>query len=147
GKACICGCEALKIDVKAKQFKVGETVVNYGDIITIDGSTGEIMLGELPMIDPELSDEFQTLLAWADQERKIGVRANADNPEDALKAFDFGAGGIGLCRTEHMFMDIKRIPIVQSMILAENYEDRTVFLDQLLIMQQGDFEGIFEAME
>jgi pyruvate, orthophosphate dikinase len=147
GKACICGCEALKIDLKAKQFTVGETVVNYGDIITIDGSTGEIMLGEIPMIDPELSEEFQLLLAWADQERKIGVRANADNPEDAKKSFEFGAGGIGLCRTEHMFMDLKRIPIVQKMILAESYSERIEALNQLLPMQQGDFEGIFEAMQ
>ncbi|WP_307404997.1 pyruvate, phosphate dikinase [Neobacillus ginsengisoli] len=146
GKACICGCEALKIDVKAKKFTVGETVVSYGEIITIDGSTGEIMLGEIPMIDPELSKEFLLLLVWADQERKIGVRANADNPEDAKKAFEFGAGGIGLCRTEHMFMDLKRIPIVQKMILAETYSDRMDALGQLLPMQQGDFEGIFEAM-
>ncbi|MEK0285144.1 pyruvate, phosphate dikinase [Caldifermentibacillus hisashii] len=147
GKACICGCESLKIDLKNKLFTVGDTVVNYGDIITIDGSTGEIMLGGVAMIEPQLSEEFKLLLSWADQVREIGVRANADNPVDARKAFEFGAGGIGLCRTEHMFMDPKRIPIVQSMILAENYEDRTVFLDQLLIMQQGDFEGIFEAME
>lgn len=147
GKACICGCEALKIDLKAKQFMVEDTVVNYGDLVTIDGSTGEIMLGEIPMIEPELSDEFQLLLAWADQERKIGVRANADNPEDAKKAYDFGAGGIGLCRTEHMFMDLKRIPTVQKMILAENYNERKEALDQLLPMQQGDFEGIFEAMQ
>ncbi|MGG3853221.1 pyruvate, phosphate dikinase [Caldifermentibacillus hisashii] len=147
GKACICGCESLKMDLKNKLFTVGDTVVNYGDIITIDGSTGEIMLGGVAMIEPQLSEEFKLLLSWADQVREIGVRANADNPVDARKAFEFGAGGIGLCRTEHMFMDPKRIPIVQSMILAENYEDRTVFLDQLLIMQQGDFEGIFEAME
>jgi pyruvate, orthophosphate dikinase len=146
GKACICGCDALKIDVKAKQFKVDEKVIHYGDVITIDGSTGEIMLGEIPMIEPELSDEFQLLLAWADQERKIGVRANADNPEDAQKAFEFGAGGIGLCRTEHMFMDLKRIPIVQKMILAETYGERKDALAELLPMQQGDFEGIFEAM-
>lgn len=147
GKACICGCESLKIDLKNKLFTVGDTVVNYGDIITIDGSTGEIMLGGVAMIEPQLSEEFKLLLSWADQVREIGVRANADNPVDARKAFEFGAGGIGLCRTEHMFMDPKRIPIVQSMILAENYEDRKGFLDQLLIMQQGDFEGIFEAME
>jgi pyruvate, orthophosphate dikinase len=147
GKACICGCEALKIDLRAKQFTIGDTIVNHGDIITIDGATGEIMLGEIPMIEPELSDEFQLLLAWADQERKLGVRANADNPEDAKKAFEFGAAGIGLCRTEHMFMDLKRIPIVQSMILAESYEERREALAQLLPMQQGDFEGIFEAMQ
>jgi pyruvate, orthophosphate dikinase len=147
GKACICGCESLKINLKTKQFTVGETIVNYGDIITIDGSSGEIMLGEIPMIDPDLSDEFQLLLAWADQERNIGVRANADNPEDALKAFEFGAGGIGLCRTEHMFMDAKRIPIVQKMILAEQYNERMEALKELLPMQQSDFEGIFEAMQ
>ena len=105
------------------------------------------MAGEIPMIEPELSDEFQLLLAWADQERKMGVRANADNPEDARKAFEFGAEGVGLCRTEHMFMDSKRIPIVQKMILAEDSEERMAALDQLLPMQQGDFEGIFEAME
>src|SRR5690606_20346919 len=94
GKPCICGCESIKIDVKAKQFTIDDTVVNYGDILTIDGFTGEIMLGEVPMIEPELSDEFQMLLEWADQERKMGVRANADNPEDAHKAFEFGADGI-----------------------------------------------------
>ncbi len=147
GKACICGCESLKIDLKNKLFTVGDTVVKYGDIITIDGSTGEIMLGGVAMIEPQLSEEFKLLLSWADQVREFGVRANADNPVDARKAFEFGAGGIGLCRTEHMFMDPKRIPIVQSMILDENYEDRKGFLDQLLLMQQDDFEGIFEAME
>ena len=96
GKACICGCEALKIDLNAKQFSVGDTTVQYGDIITIDGTTGEIMLGEIPMIAPELSDEFQLLLTWADEARYLGVRANADNPVDAKKALEFGAGGIGL---------------------------------------------------
>jgi pyruvate, orthophosphate dikinase len=147
GKACICGCEALKIDLKAKQVAVGTTIINYGDILTIDGSTGEIMLGEIPMIEPKLSDEFMLLLSWADEERKIGVRANADTPEDAKKAFEFGANGIGLCRTEHMFMDVKRLPIVQKMIITENFEDRMEALDELLPMQQDDFEGIFEAMQ
>lgn len=148
GKPCICGCESLKIDLKAKQFKVGEMIViKQGDMITIDGSTGEIMLGETPMIEPQLSDEFKLLLTWADEERKLGVRANADNPEDAKKALEFGAGGIGLCRTEHMFMDADRIPIVQDMILAETYEERKVALDKLLPMQQEDFEGIFYAMQ
>ncbi|WP_338469314.1 pyruvate, phosphate dikinase [Niallia sp. XMNu-256] len=147
GKACICGCEALKIDVKAQQITVGDKVVNYGDTITIDGSTGEVMLGEIPMIDPELSDEFQQLLSWADEARYLGVRANADNPEDAKKALEFGAGGIGLCRTEHMFTDPKRTPIVQEMILADNLEDRMTALEKLLPMQQSDFEGIFEAMQ
>ena len=147
GKACICGCEAIKIDFKANQFTVGEIVVKYGDIITIDGSTGEVMLGEIPMIDPELSEEFQILLSWADETRNLGVRANADTPVDASKALEFGADGIGLCRTEHMFMDPIRLPIVQDMILAENLEERMEALDKLLIMQQSDFEGIFEAMQ
>ncbi|MFC7062041.1 pyruvate, phosphate dikinase [Halobacillus seohaensis] len=147
GKACICGCESLTIDLKLKQFKVGDTIVYQGDIITIDGSTGEIMLGETPMIEPKLSNEFQLLLTWADEQRKLGVRANADNPEDAKKSLEFGAGGIGLCRTEHMFMDAHRIPIVQEMILAETYEEREEALTKLLPMQQEDFEGIFEAMQ
>ncbi|ALC90296.1 pyruvate phosphate dikinase [Bacillus sp. FJAT-18017] len=147
GKACICGCEAMKIDLREKKFYVGDTVVNHRDIITIDGGTGEIMLGEIPMIEPELSDEFQLLLAWADQEREIGVRANADNPVDARKALEFGAGGIGLCRTEHMFMDPERHPIVREMILADDYEDRISALEKLLPMQQSDFEGIFEVMK
>jgi pyruvate,orthophosphate dikinase len=147
GKACICGCEVLKIDINAKQFSVGDTTVQYGDIITIDGTTGEIMLGEIQMIAPELSDEFQLLLTWADEARYLGVRANADNPVDAKKALEFGAGGIGLCRTEHMFMDPTRIPIVQEMILADSEESRRIALDKLLPIQQGDFEGIFEAMQ
>ncbi|WP_033826838.1 pyruvate, phosphate dikinase [Bacillus andreraoultii] len=147
GKACICGCEKLNIDVKNKRFTVGDTVVNYGETITIDGSTGEIMLGEIPMIEPKLSEEFKELLSWADEVRDLGVRANADNPTDAQKAFEFGAGGIGLCRTEHMFMDPQRVPIVQKMILAETFEERKTALKELLPMQQGDFEGIFEEMQ
>ncbi|WP_079527817.1 pyruvate, phosphate dikinase [Halobacillus hunanensis] len=147
GKACICGCEALSIDLKGKQFSVGDTIVNQGDQITIDGSTGDIMLGEIPMIEPQLSADFQQLLTWADEERKLGVRANADNPADAAKALEFGAGGIGLCRTEHMFMDARRIPIVQEMILAETYSEREEALAKLLPMQQEDFEGIFETMQ
>ena len=146
GKACICGCEAMKIDLQAKEFHVKETVVKEGDIITIDGATGEVMLGEIPMIEPELSFEFQELLTWADEERKLRVRTNADNPEDSQKAREFGAEGIGLCRTEHMFMDPTRVPIVQEMILAETFADRQVALAKLLPMQQSDFEGILEAM-
>lgn len=147
GKSCICGCESIKIDVKKGQFTVDGQTVKHGDTITIDGATGEIMLGEIPMIDPELSDEFQLLLKWADEERKLGVRTNADNPVDARKAFEFGAEGVGLCRTEHMFMDVKRLPIVQKMILAETPGQRRDALDELLPMQQSDFTGIFAAME
>lgn len=147
GKACICGCEAMKIDLQAKEFYVKETVVKEGDIITIDGATGEVMLGEIPMIEPELSSEFQELLTWADEERELRVRTNADNPEDSQKAREFGAEGIGLCRTEHMFMDPTRVPIVQEMILAETFEERKIALAKLLPMQQSDFEGILEAMQ
>ncbi|RDU36542.1 pyruvate, phosphate dikinase [Neobacillus piezotolerans] len=147
GKACVCGCEALKIDLKKRVFSAGETSVNYGDVITIDGSTGEIMVGEIPMIEPELSDEFKLLLSWADETRAISVRANADNPGDARKALEFGAEGVGLVRTEHMFMDAARVPIVQEMILAESFEERSAALEKLLPMQQGDFEGIFEVMK
>jgi pyruvate, orthophosphate dikinase len=147
GKACICGCEAMKIDLHEKEFYIKGTVVKEGDIITIDGGTGEVMLGEIPMIEPELSVEFQKLLTWADEERQLGVRTNADNPEDSRKAREFGAEGIGLCRTEHMFMDPTRVPIVQEMILAETFEERQAALAKLLPMQQDDFEGIFEAMQ
>jgi pyruvate, orthophosphate dikinase len=147
GKACICGCEAMKIDLHEKEFYIKGTVVKEGDIITIDGGTGEVMLGEIPMIEPELSVEFQQLLSWADEERQLGVRTNADNPEDSRKAREFGAEGIGLCRTEHMFMDPTRVPIVQEMILAETFNERQAALAKLLPMQQEDFEGIFEAMQ
>jgi pyruvate,orthophosphate dikinase len=147
GKPCICGCESLRIDLRAKQFTVEDRVIKEGDWISIDGGTGRILLGEVPLIDPVLSSEFQQLLEWADEIRKMDVRANADNPEDAAKAREFGAQGIGLCRTEHMFMALERIPIVQEMILAETDEERQAALDKLLPMQQGDFEGILAAME
>jgi pyruvate,orthophosphate dikinase len=146
GKPCVCGCEAIKIDYAQKLFKVGDVVVKEGDFITIDGSTGQVMLGEVPTIDPELSAEFQELLSWADEIRVLGVRANADTPEDARKAREFGAEGIGLCRTEHMFMDPKRLPIVQKMILAETLEEREEALAKLLPMQREDFKGILAAM-
>lgn len=147
GKACICGCEAVKIDAKMNQFSVDETIVKYGDTITIDGAVGDIMLGDVPMIEPELSPEFQRLLSWADEEKEMTVRANADDPADARKAFEYGASGIGLCRTEHMFMDAARIPAVQKMILADNITERNTALKELLPMQQQDFEGVFEAMQ
>ncbi|KJS15327.1 MAG: pyruvate phosphate dikinase [Peptococcaceae bacterium BRH_c4b] len=147
GKPCVCGCEALRLDYEANQFTVGQLVVKSGDIISVDGSTGRVMLGQVPMIDPELSDEFRELLQWADVVRTLGVRANADTPEDAAKAREFGAEGIGLTRTEHMFMAQDRLPIVQQMILAATYEERLAALDKLLPMQQGDFYGIFKAMQ
>lgn len=146
GKACVCGCEQLKIDLRKKEVMVGDLTLREGDLISIDGSTGRVIQGEVPLIDPELSNEFRQLLQWADEVRKLQVRTNADNPIDARKALEFGAEGIGLCRTEHMFMDPNRIPIVQEMILAESLEERQKALDKLLPMQKEDFRGIFEAM-
>ncbi|OEF99735.1 pyruvate, phosphate dikinase [Vulcanibacillus modesticaldus] len=147
GKACITGCESLKIDLKKEEIWInGEFTLKAGDVISIDGSTGKVMLGEVLLIDPELSDEFKELLTWADQIKKIEVRANADNPDDAKRSREFGAKGIGLCRTEHMFMDSKRIPIVQKMILAEDIEERREALAKLLPMQQSDFRGILKEM-
>lgn len=147
GKPAICGCEVLRIDTKVKEARVDDVVVKEGDIVSIDGSTGKVILGEVKLIDPELSGEFKEILAWADEIRDMGVRTNADTPEDARKAREFGAEGIGLCRTEHMFMAPDRIPTVQEMILAENEEQRRIALDKLLPIQQSDFEGIFRAMD
>lgn len=147
GKPCVCGCEALRIDYEAKKFTVNGLEVREGDLISIDGSTGRVILGAVPLIEPELSEEFRVLLEWADEFRVLGVRANADTPGDAERARQFGAEGIGLCRTEHMFMAPERVPIVQAMILAETPEERQQALDQLLPMQQGDFYGILKAMD
>ncbi|MGB0089570.1 MAG: pyruvate, phosphate dikinase [Planifilum fulgidum] len=147
GKPCICGCEELRIDLRKKEFRAGETVIREGDLLSIDGGTGQVIRGEVPLIDPELSGEFQEILSWADEVRTLKVRANADNPEDAAKARRFGAEGIGLCRTEHMFMEASRVPIVQEMILAETPEQRRKALDKLLPMQLEDFKGIFREME
>ncbi|MEQ8199978.1 MAG: pyruvate, phosphate dikinase [Syntrophomonadaceae bacterium] len=146
GKPCVCGCESIKIDFGSKSFTVNGVTVKEGDIITLDGSTGNVMQGEVPMIEPTLSDEFQTLLQWADEVKKLGVRANADTPEDAMKAREFGAQGIGLCRTEHMFMAQDRLPSVQEMILADNLTDRQAALAKLLPFQRDDFYGILKAM-
>ncbi|MFA4885717.1 MAG: pyruvate, phosphate dikinase [Desulfotomaculaceae bacterium] len=147
GKPCVSGCESLQIDYEHEEFKIGKLVVKQGDIISIDGSTGDVILGTVPMIDPELSPEFQKLLEWADQIRSLGVRANADTPQDAAKARGFGAAGIGLTRTEHMFMAQDRLPVVQEMILAAGLRERQSALDKLLPVQQGDFYGILKAMD
>lgn len=147
GKPCVCGCEALKIDYDAKQFTVGDLVIKKGEQISIDGSTGNVIIGEVPLIDPTFTKEFEAVLQWANEVKKLAVRANADTPEDARKAREFGAEGIGLCRTEHMFMAQDRLPIVQEMILAETEEDRKKALDKLLPMQRGDFYAILKVME
>ncbi len=146
GKPCVCGCEALRIDYANELVTVNNLTLKQGDFISVDGATGQVILGTVPMIDPELSGEFQELLEWADEFRRLGIMANADNPPDAQKARDFGAQGIGLVRTEHMFMDPKRMPIVQEMILSETLEEREAALAKLLPMQQGDFYGILKAM-
>ncbi|SMB89755.1 pyruvate phosphate dikinase [Desulfonispora thiosulfatigenes DSM 11270] len=147
GKPCVCGCEALEIDVVNEKLVVGKHQFKKGDIISIDGTTGNIILGQVPMIDPELSPSFQRILTWADEIKTLSVRANADSPEEAKKAREFGAQGIGLCRTEHMFMDQARLPIVQEMILSETIEEREKSLRKLLSFQQEDFYGILKAME
>ncbi len=146
GKPCVCGCEAVNVDYGQQCFTVGDTVVKKGDLISIDGTTGRVILGAVPLKDPELSHEYQTILGWADEVRDLQVRANADTPEDAEKSRRFGAEGIGLTRTEHMFMAQERLPYVQNMILAETTEERTAALLPLQIMQENDFYGILKAM-
>ena len=146
GKPCVCGCEAVKINYHTKTFTIGQTIINEGDLISIDGATGRVIAGLVPMKDPELSTEYLTLLNWADEYKKLEVRANADNPTDAKKALEFGAKGIGLTRTEHMFMGQDRLPYVQDMILADNFEERKAALSHLLPMQEEDFYGILKVM-
>lgn len=146
GKPCVAGCEAITVDYSKQQFSVDGKIVNKGDFITIDGTTGEVYLGKVPTIDPEIDKNFEQLMKWADEFRTLKVRTNADTPEDAERAVEFGAEGIGLCRTEHMFFGEDRLPIVQDMILAEDKETRQQALDKLLPMQKEDFKGIFKAM-
>jgi pyruvate,orthophosphate dikinase len=147
GIPCVAGAEAIKVDANAKTATVDGVVVKEGDIITMDGSTGHVYLGALKLIDPEVSGSFGELMGWADSFRTMKVRTNADNPRDAQKAIELGAEGIGLCRTEHMFFEQERLPIVQEMILATDETVRQSALDRLLPVQQKDFEGIFEVMD
>ncbi len=147
GIPCVAGAEEIEVDAEARTFKVGDHIVREGDIITMDGSTGKVYLGALALISPEVSGSFGDLMAWADEFRSMKVRTNADNPRDAQQAIEFGAEGNGLCRTEHMFFEQDRLPIVQEMILTKSEETRQQCLDKLLVVQQSDFEGIFEAME
>ncbi len=148
GKPAVVGCEEIDIDMENEQFAAPNgKVYKKGDIITIDGSTGEVFEGEVPLIDPQLSGEFKELLDWADEIRVLGVYANADNPEDAAKAREFGAEGIGLARTEHMFLGPERVQIVQRMIMADTSEERREALKDLGKLQKADFKGILEAMD
>jgi pyruvate, orthophosphate dikinase len=146
GKPCVAGCEALSLDAAAKTASLNGEKLNEGDMITIDGGTGEVIIGEVPLIAPEINEDLETVLGWADDLRRLKVRANADTPGDAAKAREFGAQGIGLCRTEHMFIAEDRLPVVREMIMASDEDERRAALDKLLPHQQADFEGIFEAM-
>jgi pyruvate,orthophosphate dikinase len=146
GKPCIAGCEELKVDARAKKATIGGHELSEGDVITIDGGSGEVIVGEVALVSPQINEDFATILGWADDLRRLKVRANADTPEDSAKAREFGAQGIGLCRTEHMFMAEERLPLVREMIMASEEDERRQALDKLLPLQQSDFEGIFEAM-
>ena len=146
GKACVSGAGTIRVDPAARTMSAGGVTLKEGDVITIDGSTGQVLAGRIPMVEPELSGEFGTLIAWADAVRKLGVRANADTPNDARVALKFGAEGIGLCRTEHMFFDENRIQAVREMILADDEKARRTAIAKLLPMQRADFVELFEIM-
>ena len=146
GRACICGAGALVIDAEAGRIKVGDQQINEGDIITLDGAAGEVYLGEVATLQPQLSGHFGTLIGWADAVRRMKIRTNAETPQDAKIALQFGAEGIGLCRTEHMFFDATRITAMREMILAEDTGGRQKALDKLLPMQRQDFIELFDIM-
>jgi pyruvate,orthophosphate dikinase len=147
GKPCVSGCEQLRIDPKERAATMGNVHIKEGDFITIDGSRGEVYLGEVPTVDPEISKDLLTLLSWADEIRTMGVRANADTPEAAARARQLGAEGIGLCRTERMFNAVDRLPIVREMILAGSKEKRSEAIAKLLPVQKSDCKEIFRAMK
>ena len=146
GKPAVVGCEAIRIDYDNEKFYIGSTEYSKGDILSLDGGTGKVYSGTVPMIDPELNTDFEVLLKWADEIAKVKVRANADNPPDAKRARDFGAVGIGLVRTEHMFMEGGRLAAMQEMILADNKEGREAALAKILPFQREDFYGILKEM-
>lgn len=146
GKACVAGAEGITVDTRERRAVIGQKVLSEGDVITIDGSTGNVYLGELATIEPEFSEELKVLLSWADEVARLKVMANADTPEAAEKAIEYGAMGIGLCRTERMFNDVDRLPIVVEMILANNKEAREIALNKLLPIQRSDFKSVFTTM-
>jgi len=147
GKPCVSGCEAIHIDDVKKCAVIGDTTLHEGDVVTINGSNGHVYAGDVPTVQAEFSEDMRTLLSWSDQVSRLKVMANADTPEDAVRAREFGAMGIGLCRTERMFNATDRLPIVQEMILAETSEERQSAIDRLLPIQRSDFKGIFKAMK
>jgi pyruvate, orthophosphate dikinase len=146
GKPCVAGCEGLEIDNATRTVRLGGQELREGDTITIDGGTGRVIIGDVRLVPPQINEDFETVLSWADEVRRLKVRANADNAEDSAKSREFGAQGIGLCRTEHMFFGEDRLPVVQEMILASDEAGRRDALDRLLPFQQADFEAIFAAM-
>jgi pyruvate,orthophosphate dikinase len=146
GKPCVAGASEITVDRDTRTLAVGDTVLREGDVITLDGSTGEVFQGALPLIPPQVNEDFQAVVGWADEYRRLGVRANADTGPDARRARELGAQGIGLCRTEHMFMESHRLPAVHRMILADDESARVSALAEILPMQQSDFEEIFTAM-
>ena len=146
GRPAVVGVDALKIDVKAKLIRVNGTVIHEGDRIAIDGTRGFVTIEDIPLVEARVDENFETVLTWADEFRRLGVRANADTPPDAIRARELGAEGIGLCRTEHMFMAEDRMPKMRAMIMAHNVEERRAALGELMPLQQEDFEGLFEAM-
>ncbi|MCP4481234.1 MAG: pyruvate, phosphate dikinase [bacterium] len=146
GKCCVAGCDAISINSENETFTVGKVTIKKGEIITLDGATGNVIATAVKTVEPELSGEFATFMEWADEVRTLQVRANADIPKDAIVAKNFGAEGIGLCRTEHMFFEEDRIPIVQEMILANDLETRQACLDKLMPLQKKDFYGLFKEM-
>lgn len=147
GKCCVSGCSEIKVDEAGKKLTIGEYTFVEGDYISLDGGTGEVLKGEVKTVPPELSGDFGTIMSWADEIRTLKVRTNADNPRDARQAVEFGAEGIGLCRTEHMFFEEERIPAIRRMIMADTVEEREEALSFLLPYQKGDFKGIYEVME
>ena len=146
GRPCVVGASELDVDLEAREIRVGDLVVREGDHLGIDGTSGAITTDVVPVVVAQMSETFKRVLGWADEIRRLDVRANADTPEDARTARDFGAQGIGLCRTEHMFMAADRVPKMRAMILADTIEGRRAALDELLPLQQEDFEGLFEVM-
>lgn len=147
GKCCVAGCSGISVDEQNLKMTVQGQTYKEGDFISINGSTGVVYEGRIDTVTPELKGDFETIMKWADQIRRMKIRANADNPRDAKQALDFGAEGIGLCRTEHMFFEEERIPAIRQMILAETEEERRTALAKLLPYQKGDFKGIYEVME
>ncbi|MGI5840744.1 MAG: pyruvate, phosphate dikinase [Patescibacteria group bacterium] len=147
GKCCVSGAESVVVSEKDKSFRVGDILVAEGDMVTLDGSSGEVFLGQVPTQTPTLSGDFGTLMKWADKYRKMGVRTNADTPRDAQTAREFGAEGIGLCRTEHMFFEADRIFAVRQMIMSETLEQREAALEKIYPMQKNDFKQLFEIMK